>query len=196
VIVDLHSLHHLEGREGRLGGEAGRLGGDIGGAGPLEPQACRRLACDAAITRVVVSRQPLDACDRCPGHDPRNPASSAPGRQGWLPALLATLPPILGGAPSRPLDLGRSTRVVTPAQRSALAVRDGGCVFPGCSRPLAWCEAHHLWHWLDGGPTDLDNLALVCRAHHRAVHEGGWRLIRGPDGQFTATPPYRRHRAA
>jgi hypothetical protein len=166
----------------------------MGGAGPLDPEACRRLACDAMVTRVVVSRQPLDACDRCHGGNPD--ARSAAGLEGLLRAVLAKLPPILGGAPSRPLDVGRATRVVTPAQRSALAVRDGGCVFPGCSRPLAWCEGHHVRHWLDGGPTDLDNLALVCRAHHRAVHEGGWRLIRGPDGQFSATPPYRKHQAA
>jgi len=46
-------------------------------------------------------------------------------------------------------------------------------------------------HWLDGGPTDLGNLALVCRAHHRAIHEGGWHLARGPDGRFSATPPHR-----
>jgi hypothetical protein len=75
-------------------------------------------------------------------------------------------------------------------------VRDGGCVFPGCDRPLSWCEAHHLVHWLDGGPTDLDNLVLVCRAHHRAVHEGGWRLQHRPDGRLTATPPHRRPRVA
>jgi HNH endonuclease len=60
----------------------------------------------------------------------------------------------------------------TPAQRTALAVRDGGCVFGDCARPLAWCEGHHLLSWVDGGPTDLPDLALVCRAHHRAVHEG------------------------
>jgi len=107
---------------------------------------------------------------------------------------MTRLPPILGGAPSQPLDVGRTTRVVTPAQRSALAVRDGGCVFPDCARPLAWCEAHHRWHWLDGGPTDLANLALLCRAHHRAVHEGGWRLTRGPDGRLTASPSHRPHR--
>jgi hypothetical protein len=97
--------------------------------------------------------------------------------------------------------VGRTTRVVQPAQRMALAVRDGGCVFPGCDRPLAWCDAHHLWHWVDGGPTDLANLALLCRAHHRTVHEDGWQLTRGPDGQFTATPgppthrPHRSHRS-
>jgi hypothetical protein len=109
---------------------------------------------------------------------------------------MTCLPHLLGGAPSQPLDVGRTSRVVTPAQRHALAVRDGGCVFPGCSRPLVWCEAHHLWHWLDGGPTDLDNLVLLCRAHHRAVHEGRWRLTRNPDGGVTASPPYRRHPSA
>jgi hypothetical protein len=111
-----------------------------------------------------------------------------------LQTAMARLPPILGGAPSQPLDVGRSRRVITPTQRAALAVRDGGCVVPDCTRPLAWCEGHHLVHWLDGGPTDLANLALLCRAHHRAVHEGGWQLTRGPDGHFTATPPQRPHR--
>jgi len=119
-----------------------------------------------------------------------------PGLAARLRAAMALLPPVLGGAPSQPLDVGRATRVVHPAQRSALAVRDGGCVFPDCDRPLAWCEAHHLISWLDGGPTDLPNLALLCRAHHRAVHEGGWRLARGPDGAFRATPQHRRHRIA
>jgi hypothetical protein len=85
---------------------------------------------------------------------------------------MALLPPVLGGAPTQPLEVGRASRVVQPAQRTALAVRDGGCVFPDCTRPLAWCEAHHLRHWLHGGPTDLANLALLCRTHHRAVHEG------------------------
>jgi hypothetical protein len=90
----------------------------------------------------------------------------------------------------------RTSRVVSAAQRVALVVRDGGCAFPDCDRPPGWCAAHHLVHWLHGGPTDLANLALVCRAHHRAVHEGGWRLTRGPDGRLAATPPHRKHRAA
>jgi hypothetical protein len=71
---------------------------------------------------------------------------------------------------SLPLDVGRSTRVVTSAQWRALVARDGGCVAPGCDRPPGWCEAHHKHHWLDGGPTDLDNLELRCHRHHRAVH--------------------------
>ncbi|HSK36268.1 MAG TPA: HNH endonuclease signature motif containing protein [Actinomycetota bacterium] len=111
-----------------------------------------------------------------------------------LQAALTLLPPVLGGAPTQPLEVGRTNRVVQPAQRVALAVRDGGCVFPDCARPLGWCEAHHLRHWLHGGSTDLANLALVCRAHHRAVHEGGWRLQRHSDGRLTATPPHRPHR--
>jgi hypothetical protein len=84
--------------------------------------------------------------------------------------------------------------VVAPAQRTALTVRDGGCRFPSCDRPVAWCDAHHLRHWLHGGPTDLGNLLLLCRGHHHAVHEGGWQLDRHPDGTITAIPPHRRRR--
>ena len=193
VTVDLDSL----------AGHPGGVGGELGWAGPLEPEGCRRLACDGTVTRVLVTRyaaggQPL-ADHPGPDHDPGGDQSGPDELtelQGWLRAAMTGLPPTLGGAPSQPLDLGRATRVVSPAQRSALAVRDRGCVFPGCDRPLAWCDAHHLWHWVDGGPTDLWNLALVCRAHHRAVHEGGWQLTRGPDGRFTATPGRRRHRPA
>jgi hypothetical protein len=178
VTVDLHTLL----------GRPGAVGGDLGGVGSLDPEACRRLACDGTLTRVLVSRQPRQLPEPAAGQEPGQ------GLTGQLRAARALLPPILGGAPSQPLDLGRSTRVVQPAQRAALAVRDSGCVLPDCDRPLAWCEAHHLQHWLDGGPTDLANLALLCRAHHRAVHEGGWRLQRDADGHLTATPPHRRHR--
>jgi hypothetical protein len=119
--------------------------------------------------------------------DPRGAVGGEPEVAARLRATAAKLPPTLGGAPARPLmsvgPPGSSSRPSAAPWR-----RDEGCVFPGCDRPLAWCDAHHLWHWVDGGPTDRANLALLCRAHHRAVHEGGWRLIRGPDGRFTATP--------
>ena len=88
---------------------------------------------------------------------------------------------------SEVLDLGRRTRVVSVAQRRALVHRDGHCAFPGCDRPHRWCDAHHLVPWQRGGPTDLDNLALLCRRHHVLVHEGGWHLARGPDGRLAAT---------
>jgi Domain of unknown function (DUF222)/HNH endonuclease len=183
VLVDLDSL---QGRPGAVGGDTQ--------AGALDPEACRRLGCDGAVTRVLVTRHPTHhGHGHGTGHhDP----GSGQGLAAWLRTAAALLPPTLGGAPTQPLEVGRTTRVVQPAQRTALAVRDGGCVFPNCDRPLSWCEAHHLWHWLDGGPTDLDNLALLCRTHHRAAHEEGWRLARGPDGQLTATPPHRRHLAA
>jgi hypothetical protein len=198
VTVDVDSLL---GRPGAVGGEAGWAGG------LLPPEACRRLACDGAVTRVLVGRQPNHSdpdhghgTDHGPVTDPGPGGDDDPGAavglQRRLRAAMVLLPSVLGGAPSQPLDVGRSTRVVQPSQRAALAVRDGGCVFPGCDGPLAWCDAHHLWHWVDGGPTDLANLALLCRAHHRAVHEGGWQLTRGPDGRFSATPPHPRHRGA
>jgi hypothetical protein len=174
VVVDLDSLL----------GRPASVGGEVGGVGPLDPEGCRRVACDSSVTRVLVTRHP--------GTDAPPMAGDPSGLAGRLGAAMAKLPPVLGGAPTQPLEVGRTSRVVQPAQRVALAVRDGGCVFPGCDRPLAWCEAHHVVHWLDGGPTDLANLALLCRAHHRAVHEGGWRLRRDPDGRLTATPPHRR----
>ncbi|MBW3601539.1 MAG: HNH endonuclease, partial [Actinobacteria bacterium] len=77
---------------------------------------------------------------------------------------------------SQPLDVGRRTRVVPPAMRRALVWRDRGCRFSGCDRPPAWSDAHHLVHWADGGATSLDNLVLLCRRHHRAIHETGHRL--------------------
>ncbi len=90
---------------------------------------------------------------------------------------------------SEVLDLGRSTRVVSRAQRRALRLRDRGCGFPGCDRPDEWCDAHHIWHWATGGPTDLVNLMLLCRRHHVMVHEGGWKLARGPNGVLVAYRP-------
>jgi len=72
------------------------------------------------------------------------------------------------------LDVGRKARTVPPAIRKALDHRDGGCRFPGCG--LRFCDAHHIKHWADGGETRLDNLVLLCRRHHRAVHEEGFRV--------------------
>ncbi len=100
--------------------------------GPVAPAVAIRLACDAAITRVVL------------------------------------------GPHSRLTDVGRTTRVVPPHLRRALAARDRGCRFPGCDRPLAWCHAHHVIHWLHGGPTNHHNIIHVCAHHHHLLHEGGW----------------------
>ncbi|HEY9468232.1 MAG TPA: DUF222 domain-containing protein [Propionibacteriaceae bacterium] len=65
-----------------------------------------------------------------------------------------------------PLALGRTRRLASPGQTMALIARDAGCSFPGCTHPAAWCDRHHILDWILGGPTDLDNLTLLCRYHH------------------------------
>ncbi|MCH7565749.1 MAG: DUF222 domain-containing protein [Gemmatimonadetes bacterium] len=79
------------------------------------------------------------------------------------------------------LDVGRKRRTVPPALRRALESRDRRCRFPGCE--VRHTDAHHITHWAEGGDTKLDNLVLLCRRHHRAVHEGGWTVRLLPDGQ-------------
>ncbi|GAA3202442.1 hypothetical protein GCM10020255_107790 [Rhodococcus baikonurensis] len=85
-----------------------------------------------------------------------------------------------------PLDCGKEARTATVPQRRALAVRDGGCAFPGCGTPSGWCDAHHIVHWNDGGPTDLDNLILLCGHHHRTLHHTEWRLSADVDRPVSA----------
>jgi hypothetical protein len=75
------------------------------------------------------------------------------------------------------LACGRSRRLASPAQRYALTARDGGCCFPGCGRPAAWCQVHHVREWVEGGPTDIDNLCLLCAFHHREFAARGWTVV-------------------
>ena len=86
------------------------------------------------------------------------------------------------------IDVGRSKRVIAGGLRAALQLRDRHCRWPGCERPAARCDGHHVVHWVHGGPTDLDNLVLLCRRHHRMVHEGGWQMIR-VDGRVVTVAP-------
>jgi hypothetical protein len=118
IIVDVEAL------KGRSEARA-----EFQNGSPLHPETARRLACDAAITRVLTS-----------------------GR-------------------SEPLDVGRKTPIVSPVTRRALVIRDKHCTFPGCERPDEWCDSHHVQHWADGGPTSLSNLILLCRPHHRVLHQ-------------------------
>ncbi|MGX5656653.1 DUF222 domain-containing protein [Geodermatophilus nigrescens] len=117
------------------------------GSGAVVPAATARwLACDGAITRVVL------------------------------------------GPDGAPLDLGREQRLADRHVRRAAEVRDGGCVFTGCGAPTWWCDVHHLVHWLDGGPTSLENSALLCERHHTKVHSG-FRVQRQPDGRWHTWRP-------
>jgi Domain of unknown function (DUF222)/HNH endonuclease len=208
VTVELASLLARHGGPGGMGGWGGILPGET----------VRRLCCDATLTRALVHRHPnhggrgAAAASGHPGHttacngeswpgpgDGASPDAATTGDQdglaGTLRRAVALLPAPLG-APTQLLDLGRAARLITPALRRALTVRDGGCIAAGCDRPASWTDAHHLTHWFHGGPTNLDNLVLLCRMHHRAVHEGGWQLGRDPSGgRRILTPPIRRHRS-
>jgi hypothetical protein len=85
--------------------------------------------------------------------------------------------PILEDEQGKTIDVGRKTRTIPSALRRALVARDGGCRFPGCTNRI-FTDAHHIEHWLDGGDTNLDNTVLLCRRHHRALHEHGFSLER------------------
>jgi len=87
----------------------------------------------------------------------------------------------------RLLEVGARTRTIPPAVRRALDHRDRGCRFPGCG--MRFTQGHHLRHWAQGGPTTLSNLALLCRRHHRAVHEEGYQVERQPDGALRFRRP-------
>jgi 5-methylcytosine-specific restriction endonuclease McrA len=87
----------------------------------------------------------------------------------------------------RLVEIGARTRTIPPALRRALHHRDQGCRFPGCE--LRVTQGHHLRHWAHGGPTTLSNLALLCRRHHRAVHEEGYQVARGSDGTLQFRRP-------
>jgi Domain of unknown function (DUF222)/HNH endonuclease len=131
---------------------------ELRGVGPIHPETARRIACDAVRTVVTVAP----------------PA----GGSAWTATSTRTLP----------LSVGRATRTVPAHIRTALHLRDQGCRLPSCDRPPAWTDGHHIIHWSDGGPTELDNLVSLCRPHHRAVHEQGWR-IHIADGIAVVEPP-------
>ncbi len=121
---------------------------------------------------------------------------------GWLPwmgplsrntsrqlACDCVLTAIVMDENGNPLNLARTARTVTAKQRKALTARDHGCAFPGCGKPAAWTEGHHIWHWGDGGPTDMNNLVLLCGFHHRLMHHSDWEVFIGTDNHPWFVPP-------
>jgi hypothetical protein len=126
---------------GAPGAPAGEL--ETGGSVPAE--TVRRLACDAAISRIT-GRGELEA------------------------------------------EISHAARSTPAPTRRAVEARDRTCVAGGCDRPPQWTDCHHLQHWTQGGPTILSNLVLLCRRHHRMVHEGGWGLRRGEHGRWGLVP--------
>ncbi|MDZ7929099.1 MAG: DUF222 domain-containing protein [Rhodococcus sp. (in: high G+C Gram-positive bacteria)] len=121
---------------------------------------------------------------------------------GWLPwmgplsrstsrqlACDCVLTAIVMDEHGSPINLARTARTVTAKQRKALIARDHTCAFPGCGKPASWTEAHHIWHWADGGPTDMNNLVLLCGFHHRLMHHSDWEVFIGTDGHPWFVPP-------
>ncbi|MGC3994531.1 MAG: DUF222 domain-containing protein [Propionicimonas sp.] len=161
--------------------ERGRQGPSVGGDRPrvvvtLDHEALRRGAAGAGL---IADGEQLSA-----------------GELRRLCCDADLVPAVLGGA-SEVLDVGRANRLVTPAIRTALMLRDGGCAFPGCqTRPNA-CEAHHIVPWRAGGVTALSNLVLLCHHHHALVEPARygvrdqWLMRLGPDGVPEAVPPAR-----
>ncbi len=91
------------------------------------------------------------------------------------------------GRDGRVVEVDARTRTIPPAIRRALHHRDRGCRFPGCG--VRFGQGHHIRHWAQGGPTTLSNLAMLCRRHHRAVHEEGYQVDRQPDGALRFRRP-------
>ncbi|MGN6301121.1 MAG: HNH endonuclease signature motif containing protein, partial [Angustibacter sp.] len=141
---------------------------------------------------------------------PRHPSPPAelengtPISQQLLARLMcdAELVPVLVDGLGNPLDVGRTLRLHTAKQRVALAERDRGCTWPGCTAPVSWTEAHHLTPWQHGGGTSVHDGALLCGRHHRYVHAIGatGRVVNGrvvwdagPPGQAGPEPPATSH---
>ncbi|MBJ7594003.1 MAG: DUF222 domain-containing protein [Candidatus Dormibacteraeota bacterium] len=133
---------------------------ELAKVGPIHAEAARRIACDAVRT-IATAAASTDAA----------PADAATTANGAV------------------LSVGRASRTIPAPIRTALVRRDKGCRFPGCDRPPEWTDGHHIKHWADGGETSLRNLVLLCRRHHRMVHERGWVLRLEPDGSVAVEEP-------
>jgi hypothetical protein len=109
-------------------------------------------------------------------------AIGARGEQFSISKLLqmaadAHVIPVICNEAGGVLAYGRGRRLADRGQRLALAARDGGCCFPGCNRPAAWTEVHHVKDWINGGCTDIDQMCLLCRYHHREFAKRGWEIV-------------------
>lgn len=157
-----------------------RIGGEVDGAAVL---GTRR----PAVRVVVAERDLTQTRGRGFLEGQTEPVSIDTVRRH---VCAAGIVPLLIDHRGQPMRMGRSSRLFTRAQRLALAVRDGGCRFPGCDRPPSWTEAHHPDEWeRDGGATDVENGILLCRHHHLLIHNASWKVTRRGADYFVVPPP-------
>lgn len=177
VITALRAIQDAEARKGPdLRTPAQRRADALG-------EICRRwldsadrpsVAGERPHVVVTVDLDPLEGrAGRRSEFEDVGPVTSEAARR-W--ACDANVTRVVTDGRSMPLDVGRRTKVVPMPIRRAVAIRDGGCRFLGCDRPPGWCDARDVKHWADGGATALDNLVLLCRPHHRVVHNRGFRV--------------------
>ncbi len=156
--------------------------------GELDPRPRDKRHADALVTILETAAGNPDATPGVPHlmvtidyEDLKNATSQALGDLMFSGTTLsaaairriacdAAILPIVLGTNSQPLDVGTEQRFVNRAIRRALIKRDKGCII--CKAPPPYCHAHHITHWIDGGPTSLNNLALFCGGHHHAIHKG------------------------
>lgn len=182
-------------RRGRLGASAAQVGNNTGittdwarARGEAFCELIEHLPTDhlhprtAATLVVTVAEDTLRDALRVAHLDTGATLSAGEARR--LACTSGLIPAVLGG-PSLPLDLGRSSRLFTEAQRTALGLKHQTCAAYGCERSYAWCELHHLDEWAPGGPTDLSNAIPVCNFHHQRIHDPTYTYTRGPDDSIT-----------
>lgn len=139
-------------------------------AGSSEPSESRRPNYEIVV---VAERDALEGKTNAPAL--LSDGTAIPVETARRLACDASRVEVTADADGNTLDVGRRTRSIPKPLQRALRLRDGGCRFPGCTHE-AWVDSHHIQHWIDGGETKLPNLVLLCRTHHTAVHEGGFRV--------------------
>ena len=180
-------------------------------ATPCDPTAALRADALALMAESLLNHEASPASDRhlvtvhVDERVLRNPESIGQCEIETVPGEAQCLPPatvrrmccdgsflaLVETADGTPVATTRKTRVISSAQRRALQARDGGCRFPGCSNSR-YTDAHHIIHWADGGETSLGNLILLCRKHHRYLHEHGYWIERDAERLQFIRPDGRR----
>ena len=187
----------------------------LGEPGYLTGKDAEAAACDAQVVPVVIGHVDITVVDTMidlalsAGEQPVKPKALSPeawqalryamarlavdlvsGPAGLAAHLRTQLLEEPWNKPSLPLDIGWSDSIPWYI-RKAIMLRDRSCAWPGCSRPAAWCDAHHVKHKADGGETSVANCVLLCQFHHDVcIHRWGWELIVHPDGTTTAHGPH------